>query len=218
MRVVVNSAKNTTAGEALAAELPDAIHLQADVADPAAACRLVEQTVEHFGRLDVLINNAGTTRYVAHSDIEACDLGVWHEVFDVNLFGLWSVTSAAVPHLRASGAGVIINLSSVAGDRPSGSSIPYAVSKAAVNHLTEVLAKALGPEVRVNAIAPGHIDTPWYDGAPADLADDPEWTTRHSPLRRVGTPDDVAEAALGLLNAHYVTGVVLTVDGGVRLL
>lgn len=218
MRVVVNSVRNAEAGAALADELPDAIHLQADVADPADARRLVDQTVEHFGRLDVLVNNAGTTRYVAHDDIEACDLDVWHEVFDVNLFGLWSVTSAAVPHLRRSDAGVIINLSSVAGDRPVGSSIPYAVSKAAVNHLTKVLAKALGPQIRVNAIAPGHIDTPWYVGAPADLADDPEWTTAHAPLRRVGTPDDIAQAALGLLDATYVTGVVLTVDGGVRLL
>lgn len=218
MRVVVNSATNAEAGEQLASELPGAMHVQADVADPAAARYLVDQTVARFGRLDVLVNNAGVTRYIPHADLDACGVDVWRAIFDVNVFGVWQVISAAVPYLRKSGAGVVLNVSSAAGDRPVGSSIPYAVSKAAVNHMTRLLAKALGPEIRVNAIAPGHIDTPWYVGAPADLADSSEWTSKHAPLHRVGTPDDVAQAALALIDTSYVTGVVLTVDGGVRLL
>ncbi|AWZ08188.1 hypothetical protein DRB96_22745 [Streptomyces sp. ICC1] len=93
-------------------------------------------------------------------------------------------------------------------------SIPYAVSKAAVNRMTRLLASQLGPAVRVNAIAPGLIDTPWYEGEDQVWESSREWITENTPLRRVGTPDDVAEAALHLVNAAYTTGDVLTVDGG----
>jgi ketoreductase RED2 len=120
---------------------------------------------------------------------------------------------AAVPHLRARGAGCVVNVSSLAGSRLSGSSIPYAVSKAAVNHLTRWLAKVLGPQVRVNAVAPGLIDTPWIDGMD-EFADQ---VTRIAPLRRLGGADDVAEVVLALISARYVTGEVVLVDGGLHM-
>jgi ketoreductase RED2 len=123
------------------------------------------------------------------------------------------MTRASVPALRATGDGAVINVTSVAGQRPSGSSIPYAVSKAGINHLTLLLAKVLGPQIRVNAVAPGLVDTPWTQGW-----DEIRETVRaQAPLQRVAVPEDVAEAVIGLVLARFVTGQVLTVDGGMAL-
>ncbi|MGW7319795.1 SDR family NAD(P)-dependent oxidoreductase [Streptomyces sp. NPDC054865] len=214
IRVVVNSAHSEQAGKALAAELPDAVYVQGDVSDAEDARRIVRTAVEAFGRLDVLVNNAGTTRFIPLDDLEGADADAWRAIFDVNVIGAWQMTTAAVPHLRESGAGSIVNVSSVSATRALGSSIPYAVSKAALNHMTRLLASQLGPDVRVNAVAPGLIDTPWYEGAEAVRESSREWITDNTPLRRVGTGEDVAEAALYLVNAAYTTGDVLTVDGG----
>ncbi|GAA2430275.1 SDR family oxidoreductase [Streptomyces macrosporus] len=217
MSVVVNSARSAEQGRALARTLPDADYVQADIADERQARRLVDSTIERYGRLDVLVNNAGTTRVIPHTDIEAATSEVWRTVLGVNVIGTWQVSAAAAPHLAASGAGNIVNISSVAGDRPVGSSIPYAVSKAAVDHMTRLLAAALGPEVRVNSVAPALTETPW-------TRDDPffekvaEKVRQETPLRRVGTEDDVAEAVLAVLRMRHMTGAVLPVDGGARLI
>ncbi|MET9435347.1 SDR family oxidoreductase [Streptomyces sp. NPDC006551] len=217
IRVVVNSARSVEAGTALAAELPGAVYLQADVSDEAQARGLVERTVEICGRLDILVNSAGTTRFIPHDDLDAASPDVWRHLYDVNVIGVWQTITAAVPHLRASGAGCVVNISSQAGVRPGGSSIPYAVSKAAVNHMTKLLAKTLGPEVRVNAVAPGLIDTPWFDGV--EGADDAKAHVAGAvPLRRVGRPEDIAQAVHDLAHASYITGEVLLVDGGGHLL
>ncbi|MET9323419.1 glucose 1-dehydrogenase [Streptomyces sp. NPDC003038] len=214
IRVIVNSARSETAGQALAKELPDALYVRGDVSDPADAQRVVQSAVDAYGRLDILVNNAGATRFIPLDDLAGADASVWREIFDVNVIGAWQMTTAAAPHLRASGAGSIINISSVSATRALGSSIPYAVSKAALNHMTRLLASQLGPDVRVNAIAPGLVETPWYDEAEQVWESSREWITANTPLRRVGAPEDVAEAALYLLNATYTTGDVLTVDGG----
>ncbi len=211
--VVVNSASSRSAGEAVAASLPRALYLQADVADDHACQTLVAATVQRFGRLDVLVNNAGTTRVIPHPDLDAATDEVWRRLFEVNVLGAWHATRAAVTPLRASGAGVVVNMTSVAGQRPVGSSIPYAVSKAALSHLTLLLARILGPEIRVNAVAPGLIDTPWT----ADWDAIRTSVRERAPLRRSGRPEDVAEAVMGLVLAGYVTGQVLTVDGGMSL-
>ncbi|HZQ59674.1 MAG TPA: glucose 1-dehydrogenase [Acidimicrobiales bacterium] len=212
-RVVVNSATSVTEGRRVAAELPDAFYVQADVADPDRASELVAAAVEHFGGLDIVVNNAGTTAVIPHHDLDAATNDIWERILRVNVIGTWNVIRAAAPHLKASGDGVIINITSLAGVRPVGSSVPYAVSKAALNHLTVVLANALGPEIRVNAVAPGLIDTPWTAewGALRDAV------RATSPLRRTGTPEDVADACIGLIGARYATGQVLVVDGGVAL-
>jgi ketoreductase RED2 len=211
--VVVNSVSSVEAGERLAADLPNASYVRADVSDPDQADRLVATTVERHGRLDIVVNNAGTTEVIAHDDLDAATNDIWERILQVNVLGTWNVTRAAASHLRATGDGTILNISSIAGVRPTGSSIPYAVSKAAVNHLTVLLAAALGPEIRVNAVAPGLIDTPWTA----------EWDTirdavrQMALLRRSGTPDDIAAACAGLVSARYATGQVLLVDGGMAL-
>ncbi|MFC6063201.1 SDR family NAD(P)-dependent oxidoreductase [Streptomyces ochraceiscleroticus] len=217
MRIVVNSASSVRAGEELAAELPDAVYVQGDIADPADARRLVDTAVETYGRLDVLVNNAGRTHFIPLDDLDAVDAKVWHDILDVNVIGTWQVITAAVPHLKATGAGSIVNISSVSGSRAMGSSVPYAVSKAAVDHMTRLLGATLGPDVRVNAVAPGLVETPWYDEAPQVWEGSRDWITANTPQRRVGTPEDVAEAVHALATAAYTTGEVLMVDGGRHL-
>ena len=211
--VVVNSASSVAAGQQVAKDLPDAIYVQADVSDPAQAERLVDAAVEHYGRLDIVVNNAGTTVVIPHHDLDGATNEIWERILRVNVLGAWNMTRAAAPHLRASGDGVVLNVTSIAGVRPVGSSIPYAVSKAAVNHLTVLLANALGPEIRVHAVAPGLIDTDWTESW-----DEIRSTVRATaPLRRSGTPDDVADACVALVTTRYATGQVLVVDGGVTL-
>jgi ketoreductase RED2 len=210
--VVLNSASSVAAGEQLAAEL-GAAYVQADISDPAEAARLVMSTVERYGRIDTLVNNAGTTEVIPHHDLDAATNEIWERIFRVNVLGTWNVIRAAVPHLRAAGDAVILTITSLAGVRPTGSSIPYAVSKAGLNHLTVLLANVLGPEIRVNAVAPGLIDTPWT----ADWDAIRNAVRQMAPLRRSGIPEDVAEACVGLVTARYITGQVLLVDGGLGL-
>jgi len=212
-RVAVNSSSSVEAGRAVAADLPGGIYVQGDVADPAAARRVVEEAVQQLGGLDVLVNNAGTTVRIAHDDFDAVTPEVWRRILDVNVIGTWLVTQAAIPALRASGDGCIVNMGSVAGLRPAGSSVPYAASKAAVHHLTLLLANVLGPAVRVNAVAPGLIDTPWT----AEWNDLRDAVRVMAPLQRSGQPDDVAEIVLGLVRSAYVTGQVVACDGGLAL-
>ena len=213
VRVVVNSSSSVEAGEAVAASLPEAVYIQASVATAVGAARLVDEAAARWGHLDIVVNNAGTTVRIPHADLDAATDEVWEGILQTNLMGTWWVSRAAVPHLRAAGGGCIVNVSSLAGVRPSGSSIPYAVSKAAINHLTRLMAKSLGPEVRVNAVAPGLIKTPWTD----------DWEDLHAavaslaPLRRSGDPDDVAGIVAALAAADYTTGEVVLVDGGLNL-
>ena len=211
--VVVSSARSVEAGRAVAASLPRATYVQADIGVDDDARRLVAEAVAFAGRLDVLVNNAGTTELIAHADLEAATLDVWRRIFDVNVFGTWAVTVAAMPHLRASGDGSVVNVTSLAGVRPSGSSIPYATSKAALNHLTALLAKVSGPSVRVNALAPGLVDTPWTESWEAVRG----YVQATAPLGRSGTTTDMADAVLGILASRYMTGQVVVVDGGLHV-
>ncbi|WP_043667138.1 SDR family NAD(P)-dependent oxidoreductase [Streptomyces xylophagus] len=216
-RVAVNSSSSVEAGEKVAATLPDAIYVRADVSDEGESRDLVSTVVGHFGRLDVLVNSAGRTRAIAHRDLEAATPAVWRDILDLNVIGTWQTTVAAMPHLARTRAGAVVNVSSIAGSRTAGSSIPYAVSKAALEHMTRLLAKAVGPEVRVNAVAPSLIETPWTadDAFFAPIA---EYVRQNAPLRRVGVPEDVATAARHLVDATYTTGQVVYVDGGCHLL
>jgi ketoreductase RED2 len=210
--VVVNSATSVDAGEKLAAELPGASYVQADIADPADAVRLVETAVARHGRLDLLVNNAGVSRPVPHADLDAVTPGDWHRILGVNVVGTWQVSVAAVKAMEPGGQ--IINITSVGGSRPLGSSIPYAVSKAAVDHMTRLLAKAVGPDVRVNAIAPGPLRTRLTS---ASLAARAERTAAMTPLGRIGEPPDIAAVVLALTRTPFVTGEVINVDGGINL-
>ena len=211
--VVVNSSTSAEAGRAVAAELPGATYVQADVSDEADCTRLVGEVIAAHGRLDVLVNNAGTTAVIPHGDLDAATPDIWRRIFDVNVIGTWQLTVATVPHLRAAGQGQVINVSSLAGTRPVGSSIPYACSKAAVSHMTRLLANTLGPDIRVNAVGPGLVDTPWTE----DWTVVREFVRAQAPMQRTATPDDVAEVILGLARSSYVTGEVVLIDGGLNL-
>ncbi len=211
-RVVVNSASSVEAGEALAAEFSEAIYVQGDVSDEAQAKRIVRSAIEEWGRIDLLINNAGTTKVIPHSDFDALTDEVWRRILDVNLLGTFYMSRAALPHLKTS-RGSIINVTSLAGVRQAGSSIPYAVSKAAINHLTRLMANQTGPEVRINAVAPGLVATPWT----SDWDEAHERIANFAPLKRSATPDDIAVACLGLAANLYTTGEIVVVDGGVNL-
>lgn len=211
--VVVNSSSSVEAGERLAGELDRASYHQADVSDEEQCRGLVAHAVDAHGRLDILVNNAGYTQVIPHDQLDAVTDEVFRRILDVNLLGTWYLSRAAVPALKASGDGSIVNVTSVAGVRPVGSSIPYAVSKAAINHLTKLMANVLGPEIRVNAVAPGLVKTPWTD----------DWDTLHAamehatPLGRSAEADDVADTVIGVLGSKYLTGEVVVLDGGLQL-
>ena len=211
--VVVNSATSVEAGRAVADGLAtESLYVQADIADQTQSQALLDQTIERFGRLDILVNNAGWTTVVPHDDLEALTDDIFLKTFQVNVFGTWWLTKAAMPHLRQSPDGNVVTVTSVAGIRPVGSSVAYAMSKAALNHMTVLLAKACGP-VRVNAVAPGLVETPWT----ADWTEQHEAVRQMSPLHRVATAEDCAEAVLGLVRMTHVTGHVVVVDGGLVL-
>ncbi|WP_296604346.1 SDR family oxidoreductase [Nocardioides sp.] len=210
--VVVNSATSVEAGERIAAELPGGSYVRGDVADPADAVRLVETALERHGRLDVLVNNAGTSTPVPHTDLDGVSAEDWHRILGVNVVGPWQLSVAAVKAMEP--GGLIVNISSVGGTRALGSSIPYAVSKAALNHLTRLLAKAVGPDIRVNAVAPGPVETPMSAGSLTDRA---ARTASMTPLGRIGRPSDVAAVVLALVNTPFITGEVVHVDGGINL-
>ncbi len=214
-KVVINSVKSAEAGEAMVAELgADTAHyVQGDIAADGDAQRLVDETVAKFGRLDVLVNNAGTTVRIPHDDFVTASPEVFRRLYDVNVVGTWQVTTAAIPHLRETGAGCIVNVASLAGVRPTGSSIPYAASKAAMNHLTLLLANTLAPAVRVNAVAPGLVDTPWT----ADWTDLHEAVKFMAPMQRSAQPEDVAEVVMTQIRSTYVTGQIWVIDGGLSL-
>src|SRR4051812_41550915 len=210
--VVVNSRSSAEAGQAVADEV-GGTYQQADVGDETQARKLIDDVLAQHGRLDVLVNNAGTTQVIEHSDLAAATPEIWRRLYDVNVIAPFVLVTAAEQALRAAAPGCVVNVSSLAGVRQSGSSIPYAASKAAFNHQTRLLAKALGPDIRVNAVAPGLIETPWTE----------DWTDLHAlvgagaPMRRTGQPADVAEVVMGLVRSTYVSGQVVVVDGGLGL-
>lgn len=208
--VVVNSANSVEAGKAVAAKIGvNAHYVQADISDKAAGQFLLNETIKRFGKLDILINNAGWTSLVAHHDLDALTDEIFHKTFDINVWGTWALTKAAMPLLKKSDDGNVITITSIAGVRPVGSSIAYSMSKAALNHMTLLLAKSCGP-VRVNAVAPGLVETPWT----MDWQDQHAGVRAIAPLGRSATPDDCVEATLGLLRTTYATGQVFVVDGG----
>jgi NAD(P)-dependent dehydrogenase (short-subunit alcohol dehydrogenase family) len=211
MAVAVHSRSTREAGEALAAEVGGA-YFQADLGDDAEAAELVPQVVREYGRLDVLVNNAGISWPVPHADLAALKADDWRRLLDVNLIAPWLLCTAALPALRESG-GSIVNVTSHAGIRPKGSSIAYAASKAALNHVTKLLAAALGPDVRVNAVAPGLVDTPLT----ADWTAAQELWKTTSPMRRAAQPSDVADLISALVHNPYITGEVVLLDGGLNL-
>jgi NAD(P)-dependent dehydrogenase (short-subunit alcohol dehydrogenase family) len=215
--VILHSRSSTGAGRALAAELGTAIYVQADLADETDRVRLVREAVAAWGRLDVLINNAGISRVVPHADLAAATPAIWHELNEVNVVAPFRLIAEAESALRATAQrgrpGCIVNVSSHAGVRPKGASIPYAASKAALNHVTRLLALSLAPDIRVNAVAPGLVDTPLT----ADWTQAQELWKSRAPMHRAASPDDIAQLVVMLVASDYLTGEILLADGGLNL-
>jgi len=189
--------------------------LKCDVSDEAGVRKMLKQVEDRFGRLDVLVNNAGTTAAWKPKDLETLSLEEWDRVFAVNVRGLFQVTRAAVPLLKKS-QGCVVNTASIVGLRPGPQPLPYAASKAAVVNLTKTLAWNLGPEIRVNAVAPGWMEGDWMKRMLKDKYDDLMGKrAKATPLKRVVTADDVAESMMSLIQSNrFVTGEVIVIDGG----
>lgn len=217
--VAINYASSATAaGET--AELAHAkgaktLLFQCDVSDDATVRKMLAAVEREFGRLDALINNAGTTTEIGPKDFEALTAEIWDRIFAVNVRGLFQVTRAAAPMLKRSG-GSIVNTASIVGLRPGPQPLPYAASKAAVVNLTKLLALNLAPEIRVNAVAPGWMEGDWMERMLKDkYADLISRRAKFTPLRRVATAEDVAEVMVNLITSNkFVTGEVIVIDGG----
>jgi len=192
--------------------------VKASVADDADCRRMAEAAVSKWGRIDVLVNNAGTTKFARdHKNLDALQAEDFQRIYAVNVIGAYQMTRAVVPAMNKQGRGAIVNVSSISGLRGSGSSIAYAASKGALNTMTLSLARALAPEIRVNAVCPGLVDTRWFrDGAGAETyAKVKAHYEQSAALRKVVQPQDVARAVVWFVEgADLVTGEVLVVDGG----
>ncbi len=221
--VVVNYSRSAAEAETTVKDVialgAEAITHRSDVADESQVKALVASTVDRYGKLDVLVNNAGTTHFIAHADLDALTDAVWNDILGVNLKGTFFCCRAAAAELKKTG-GAIVNMASIAAHRASGSSIAYAVSKAGVVQLTRALALALAPEVRVNSVSPGLVSTRWFSSRFGDeaAAAQEEAFAKQTPVQKIATPDDVARAVIALLENDLITGQDLVVDGGKNVL
>ena len=222
--VVVNYVTNADGGDAIAAECTaagvESFAVQGDVAKDGDCRRLVEAAVGRWGRLDVLVNNAAVTKTIPHQRFDLLDADEFQRTYAVNLIGNYQMCRAAAPHLKASGDAAIVNISSIGAMRGAGSSIAYAASKGALNTLTISMARALAPQVRVNALCPGGLLGSWT----RKIMTDEQYEARvreantEFPLRRGIWPIDVARAALFLIeHAVAMTGECLRMDAGEHL-
>ena len=228
INVVVNYNSSLSGAQAVVKDVTEkgaqAIAVQGDVSQERDCRRIVAKAIERFGRLDILINNAGTTTFVPHHDLEGLTEDIWHQTLAVNLMGAFFMTRAAAPYLRKADAGKVVMTSSIAGVTANGSSIAYCASKAGMNSLTKTLAKTLGKDgIQVNAVLPGLIDGDWafntWGGGDEEQYDELKAAfSEQTPLGHVVTPDDVADAILSFVSgSRYVTGQLLTLDGGFTL-
>ncbi len=210
--------ETAAACEALGAE---ALLCRANVALDEDCRRMAAAAVERWGRVDVLINSAGTTKRVKHEDLEGLGADDFQRIYAVNAIGPFQMARAVAPHMRNAGDGAIVNISAGAGFHGGGSSIAYAASKAALNAITKSLARVLAPEIRVNAICPGLVEGRWMSNLLGEEAYQAhvERARGKLPLRRTNTSDVVAETALWLIeHATTMTGELINMDAGEHLL
>ena len=217
--VALNYSSSEAAARETAAEAEklgaSTLVVRCDVSDESGVRAMLQAVEREFQRLDVLVNNAGTTASWKPRDLETLSLDEWDRVFAVNVRGLFQVTRAAVPLLRKS-RGCVVNTASIVGLRPGPQPLPYAASKAAVVSLTRTLAWNLGPEIRVNAVAPGWMEGDWMKRMLKDKYEDLMGKrAKATPLGRVVTAEDVAETMMSLVQGNrFVTGEVIVIDGG----
>ena len=214
VNIAVNYSRSRDDAEATAADAQaagaSAIAVKANVGDETQVRAMVTETVDKLGRLDFLVNNAGTTHAAPLADLDASTDENWDDIFRVNVKGTFYASRAAIPEMRKNGGGHIVNVSSIAGINARGSSIPYSMSKAAIINLTKSLAIGQAPDIQVNAVAPGVVETRWIVGWE-------EFTSahrEHTPMKRLAQPEDVANTIYGLLLNDFVTGHTVVIDGG----
>ncbi len=215
--VVAHGRRPRAAVDSVLADIGAADYMAADLSDDGEARGLIAGLLQRHGRLDVLVNNAGETVRIPHADLKAATPAIWRRMMEVNVIAPWVLVAEAEAALRRSAEsgrpGCIVNIGTHAAVRPKGGSIPYAASKAALHHATKLLALTLGPDIRVNAVAPGLVDTPMSTGWDAAYA---LWNTK-SPMRRVAQPDDIADLVAALVANDYLTGEIILADGGLNL-
>ena len=215
--IAFHSKSSIETGKVLAKSHPDASYTQADLSDQKQARSLIADILSHHDRLDVLVNNAGVSKSIPHTDLKAATPEIWREIHEVNVIAPWTLITEAETALKESSSeeytSCIINITSHAGIRPKGASIPYAVSKASLNHITKLLAVSLAPSIRVNAIAPGLVETPMSKDWEAARK---LWQER-SPMQRGAQPEDIAQIASMLVASNYLTGETIIADGGLNL-
>lgn len=213
-KVIITYRSDGTKAQAVADGLAGDGHLvvQTDVVDTPALTRLAEQVAEQYGRLDLLVNNAGMTRGVAHSDLDGLDDAIIDQIFQVNWRGAFASVRAFKKLLADGDGGVVVNISSIAGVTGNGSNVAYCASKAAMNSMTLSLARALAPQIRVVSVSPGLVDGEYARKL------DPVWFNEQvetTPLKRLASPDDVADAVLSVAAVFkHTTGAIIPVDGG----
>jgi NAD(P)-dependent dehydrogenase (short-subunit alcohol dehydrogenase family) len=215
--IAFHSKSSVLVGQSLAQAHPDAAYFQADLFDQNQARNLIAEVLQHYGRLDVLVNNAGMSATIPHTSLQEASPEIWRTLYEVNVIAPWTLITEAEAALRRSASrqcpSCILNISSHAGIRPKGASIPYSASKAALNHMTKLLALSLAPMIRVNAIAPGLVETPMSQNWTAARK---LWEER-SPMGRGAQPEEIAQLAAMLVGSHYLTGEILISDGGLNL-
>ena len=222
--VVINYTRSKDEAEETAAECrakgAEALVFQADVSDDAACRAMVQAAVDAWGRVDFLVNNAARTKFNPYENLEGLDKQDFLDIYAVNVVGTYQMVRAVEPHMRKQGAGAIVNNSSIGGVTGIASSMAYAASKAALNLMTKSLAHVLAPEIRINAVAPGMIQTRWLKAGMGDEAYQAmlEAAKKMLPLKKVATAEEVAEALVWFLEgAAVVTGEVLIVDSGIHI-
>lgn len=218
--VAVNYSRSADEAELTASDCREigveAFAVRADVKSDEELRHVAAEAERHFGRIDVLVNNAGITRFVDHGDLEGLTEDDWNDIFSTNVWGTFAATRAVLPMLKRDGGGSIVNISSIAGVYALGSSIPYCASKAAINNMTVTLARALAPDVRVNAIAPGFIDTRWWKNREHYEAVK-EFAAAAAPLNEVCQPEDVSKVVVDVVTSGLITGQVIVVDAGLGI-
>ncbi len=190
-----------------------AIAIKADVSDDGEVRAMIDEVVTRLGGIDYLVNNAGITRQLEFSDLDAISDDIWDVLFAVNVRGAFNCARAALPHLKQNPDAAVLNIGSIAGETGYGSSLPYAVSKAATHGLTRSLARALAPHVRVNCIAPGAVATRWWAGNEEKM----HRLSGALPLQRISTPEDIAETSVAVLTAASMTGQIIRLENGQTL-
>ncbi len=222
-RVVVNYSKSEDAAratlKACEAAGGETLLVKADVAQDADCRRLAQSALDRWGRIDALVNNAGATKFADHGNLDALSAEDFQRIYSVNVVGTYQMVRACAPAMKKGGHGAVVNVSSVAGKNGMGSSMAYAASKGALNTLTMSLARSLGPEIRVNAVCPGVIDTKWVrDGYGPRFAAMEARYRQGTALGRLGKPEEVAGVIVWLIeSADLITGDTIMVDSGIHM-